>query len=100
VVPIDTDGVAVHQLVADAGSATADSVKELTMAAKNLLRDVKKRDLPEFWTKRPCALFSADLLFMDLAPVWSDSELLLAAGLKMRQALVKGKCERLFFFTL
>ncbi|MFC3651492.1 hypothetical protein ACFONN_08075 [Dyella humi] len=40
----------------------AESVKEVTMAAKILLRDVKR--LPEFGTNPPCAPFGADAFFI------------------------------------
>ncbi|WP_233842825.1 hypothetical protein [Dyella sp. 2HG41-7] len=64
--PIDTLGVCVHQLVAKAGSVTADNANEAA-AAKTLRREMELKRLrmnaPVFGLKFPCALCSAVVFF-------------------------------------
>ncbi|GLQ87356.1 hypothetical protein GCM10007898_09220 [Dyella flagellata] len=67
--PIDTVGVKLHQLVAEAGSATVASAKEMASDVKILLREMKGREFPDLRAKRPSAPDGAGLVYMELAPV-------------------------------
>ena len=60
--PIDTLGVGVHQLVAEAGRITTDNASDAA-DAKTLRLNLRRMDTPEYGKTDPCAPLSADLIF-------------------------------------
>jgi len=71
--PMVCGGVAFHQLVAEAGSATVESASEAATADNSLRRDEKlklRASTLESAQKRPFAPFGADVVFTLKMPLF------------------------------